>query len=218
MIEYSSDQRFFITGKTGSGKSFFARHLTRGLPRLIVLDPNFKLDDWGLEEWNRDTKKALLEGDDVRIRVTWTERGSSSDFWDEVMWEVFEAGDCVLYIDEVYSLAPQGKWMPVVMQKIYTQGRTLGLGAISASQRPRWIPPFCISEAEHFIAFRLNKKLDREYMSEFMGDEVRDPIPPEDPHGFWYYNIHQLDSEYVKKLDIGRGDGWGKFDLEIEDD
>lgn len=216
-IEYHTSERFFITGKTGTGKTFFARYLTQTLPRLVVLDPKFTLSDWGLEEWNKETRQALREGEDVRIRVTWEEGGDSVEFWESVMWVIFECEDVVVYIDEIYSLAPQGNFNPPVMQKIYTQGRELGIGAIGASQRPRWIPGFCMTEAEHFVMFRLHKKKDRIHMSEFMGDQVIEGIPADDPHGFYYYHVKENDPEYIEILDIGRGEGWGKFELEIEE-
>jgi len=218
MIEFSSDERMFITGKTGSGKTYFSRYLTRSLPRLVVLDPKFSLGKWGLSEWNKESRKALSEGENIRIRVTWTERGESMKFWDSVMWEVFETSNVVIYIDEIYALAPQRNWMPEIMQRIYTQGRELGIGVIGTSQRPRWIPPFTITECEHFVMFRLQKKDDRIYMSDYMGDQVIEPIIPGDPHGFYYYNVYWNDPIYIRKLETGHGEGWGEFEKEIDDE
>ena len=217
-IEIYDNQRGFITGKTGSGKTFFARHITRTLPRLVVFDPKFTLADWGLEAWNRETRRALSEGDPIQLRVTWTERGESTVFWEDVMWEVLEAGNCLLYIDELYSLSAQGKWIPEALQRIYTQGRELGVGAIGVAQRPRFIPQFVITECEWFMRFRLQKKDDRMYMSEFMGDEVIERIPASDPHGFWYYNVGWNEPLYVDRLRIGHGDGWGEFEEAIEEE
>lgn len=218
LIEIFDDQRGFITGKTGSGKTFFARYITRTLPRLVVFDPKFTLGDWGLEEWNRDTRKALLEGEDLQVRVTWTERGESADFWETVMWDVLDAGNCLVYIDEFYSLTPRQNWIPEPLQKIYTQGRELGVGAIGVAQRPRFIPQFVITECEWFIRFRLQKKDDRVYMAEFMGDEVIPRIPASDPHGFYYYNVRWNSPIYVDRLRIGRGDGWGDFEDLIDEE
>jgi energy-coupling factor transporter ATP-binding protein EcfA2 len=219
MIEFSSNERMFITGKTGSGKTYFSRFLTRALPRLVVLDPKFSLGPWGLSPWNKESRKALAEGEDIRIRVTWTERGESEKFWDAVIWEVFETSNVVIYSDEIYSLSPRPLWMPEIMQRIYTQGRELGIGVIGVSQRPRFIPAFCMTESEHFIMFRLQKKDDRKCMSEYMGDQVIEPIPPVDPHGFYYYNVYWNDPIYIRKLETGHGEeGWPEFEKEIDDE
>lgn len=211
-IEIDSSDRVFITGKTGSGKSFLARELVRPLERLVVLDPKFSLGSWQLSDWDKDSRELLRNGDPVQIRVTWQERGESIEFWDDVLWECFESGNLTVYIDELYSLAPQGNWMPEVMQRIWTQGRELGIGAFSASQRPRWIPPFTVSECEHFFVFRLLKLSDRKFMSDFMGDDVLIPIPHDAPYGFYYYNVYWQEPIYVPGLQVGHGDLWGDFE------
>lgn len=214
-ITIGSDERCFITGKTGSGKTYLARHLLRTLPRLVVLDPKATLEKWRLETWQKESRRALREGDEVRVRVLLDPTRDPTEFWEGVLEEVYQAGNCTVYIDEVYSLAPQGTWAPPVMQAIWTRGRELGIGAFAASQRPRWVPKFILSEAEHFFAFRLLLRADREYMAEFMGEQVALEIPREHEHGFWYMHVRDYDPLYVERLDIPQGPGLGEFEVEV---
>ena len=43
---------------------------------------------------------------------------------------------------------------------------------------------------------------DRTRLAELMGEEVLDPIPVSDPHGFWMYNIYWDYPVYVDQLRI----------------
>jgi len=50
-IQIESDQRLISVGKTGSGKTFLMKYLTRKLNRLMVLDPKAMIDP---AEWHLD--------------------------------------------------------------------------------------------------------------------------------------------------------------------
>lgn len=184
-ITLRANERLFVCGKTGTGKTYLMRHLTQRIKRLIVLDGKGTLGSWGLEPWDRDTRRALKAGEELRARVIYNALGTPPiDFWESVLDTVFEAGNVTVYVDEMYLIVEAGTRAPAILTALYTQGRELGIGMWAGTQRPAWIPLVCMSEAEHFFMFRLNMEEDRKRMSAFMGERVLQPV--QDEHGFYY--------------------------------
>lgn len=214
-IQINPDQRTFVTGKTGSGKTFLVKRLIRPLSRVVVLDSKGTLDKWGLEEWDRDSRKKLGSGEDVRVRVAIEPGRDPARFWEDVLEEVYNAANVMLYIDEASQIA-QGANPSPWLNSVWTRGREFGVGAIAASQRPRQIPRILISEAEHVLIFRLNLQGDRDYMAEMVGEtgrvwpwedpdeaevrSTREALPYDEPHGFWYMNMASDAPIYVPGL------------------
>jgi energy-coupling factor transporter ATP-binding protein EcfA2 len=196
-----SSDRVFIAGKTGSGKTFLARHLTRKLPRLVVLDGKGSLSDWNLIPWDGNTRRALIAGEPVRSRVTAPLKGDVKEFWETVLGLCYFAGDLTIYIDEVYAITPPNTNPGPNLWACYTRGREFGVGVWSSTQRPVWIPLISMSEAEHYFCFRLNLGEDRKRLSAFMGEPVLTPIP--DEHGFYYSRAEWDKPIYKTKLTPG---------------
>lgn len=186
-----SDERVAIVGKTGSGKTYLSRVLTWGLERLVCFDPKSTLglaQDWRLEDWTAKGRRDLLAGKPVRLRVP----GPSPDDNPETYWlpylrDLYDAGDVVLFIDEVYGVIPPGKTPSPELTALYTRGRELGIGVFAASQRPKLVPLFMLSESDWFFTFRLLLEDDRKRMAEVCGPDVM--ASPSDPYGFWLYNV-----------------------------
>jgi hypothetical protein len=216
-IAIEADERSYIVGRTRSGKSTLARYLLRSPRRLVACDPKRSLGDWKLESWNRETREALLEGRDVRVRVTPEPGAKPEEFWETILRTVFNAGDCILYVDEVYLLteseSPTG--YPPALRDIWTGGGEQGIGAFAISQRPRFIPKYLISEAEHFFVFRLLLEADRQYVADFTHPRLEQKIPLEHKHGFWYMSIFDDEPIYIPQLETGHGEGWGQV-MELE--
>jgi len=214
-ISIQTNERVYIVGKTRSGKTFLARHLLRPVRRLIVADPKAGLASWGLQDWNHETIRSFEEGEDVRLRIVPEPGQDLEQFWDEALWMVYEVGDCVLYIDEAYLLT-EGNRYPQSLMFIWTTGRERDIGAFSVSQRPRHIPKYLISEAEHFFVFRLLIEEDRKYVAGFTHAAMVAPIPRDDSHGFWYMSLEMLEPIYVSQLPSDHGDEWGEL-AELEE-
>lgn len=215
-ISIGSDERCYITGMTGSGKSFLSRHILRTLTRLVALDPKGSLGKWRLEAWNNDTRRALADGKDVRVRVP-LNPARDVDQWDETLWAAYNAGNCTVYVDELYLIISESGRGSSILRAIWTQGRERGIGAFAISQRPSWIPKYVISEAEHKFMFHLEIEDDRKYMAQFMGKQVIEPIPVEDHHGFWYKHIRSRQPIYVERLPVEHGEGLGEFEVSVSE-
>lgn len=198
-IHIDSNDRVAIFGQTGSGKTFLSRYLLARVARLVVFDPKGTLrGQWRLQEWTHKTRKDLLDGDPVRVRV-----GAPLDGdWSPYLWDIYDAGDCTLYVDEMYGLVPVGKRPPDALNALYTRGRELGIGVVAVSQRPRWIPMQMISESSWFFGFRLMLEDDRRELAQIMGPMVLDRTT--DRYGFWTFHAEWDQPLYTPQLVVQR--------------
>ncbi len=218
-IVIATDERVFLAGRTKSGKTFAARELLAKIPRLVVCDPKASdsIERWRLAPWDRESQRLLRNGEPVRTRVKRDPTQREDEFWDEVLFECWNAGNVVVYIDEVYLLKPESGGYPRYLSLLYTTGRERGIGTWASAQRPTFIPMVLMSEAEHVFAFRLLREDDRSTLAKNTHPVLEQQIPPEDKHGFFYWNIDQDTPLYYPSLDSGHGEGWGDLgDLEPE--
>jgi hypothetical protein len=198
-IQITSNQRVFTAGRTGSGKTFLEHHILAGIKRLVALDPKGTLGSvtspgWNLTDWSDKGRKALLAGEPVRLRVPAPLNGD----WTPYLWDVYRAGNVVLYVDEMYGVVPPGKAAPEPLIACYTRGRELGIGVHAATQRPAWVPLVTMSEADWFFVFRLTLDEDRRRLASFMGASVMSPI--RDRYGFYSYHPEWDDPIYTPRL------------------
>jgi energy-coupling factor transporter ATP-binding protein EcfA2 len=201
-ISLKSNERVLLCGKTGSGKTYLARYITRPLKRLVVLDGKGTLGEWGLEAWNSKTMRDLRRGDNVRLRALPPIGTNFLEYWEEVISACFQAGNVTIYIDELYAVCPPNKNPSDALWSAYTRGRELGVGVWSATQRPVWIPLFALSEAEHFFVFRLQLMDDKSRLAAFMGNSVLQSI--KDPHGFYYSRPDLEKPIYSERLEVNQ--------------
>lgn len=198
-IKLKSNERVLITGKTGSGKTYLARYLTRAVRRLVVLDAKGTLKSWGLEDYTTAARSKIVSGEPVRVRILPPFGGDPLEFWDEALSVVYAAGNCTVYIDELYAVCPPNLRPSNVLWSLYTRGRELGVGIWASTQRPVWVPLFALSEAEHFFMFRLQLDEDRKRMAAFMSPVVIRSI--RDEHGFFYSLAGMDEPEYITRLE-----------------
>ena len=64
------------------------------------------------------------------------------------------------------------------------QGREIGITGIVCTQRPTRVPPAIMSEADHVFVFTLNRRDDRDTVSETIGDYSGPAVW----HGFVYWH------------------------------
>jgi DNA helicase HerA-like ATPase len=198
-----SNERMFLCGKTGSGKTFAAKYILKPFNRLVVLDVKDQLQDWNLAPWDREARRLLKSGQPIRTRVVVPIGKDPAEVWDGIFEDVLSSGNCHLYIDEMYGVVPPNTQASPLLWAVITRGRSMGIGTTSASQRPAWVPLVALSESEHFFVFRLTLDEDRKRMSNFMGPAVLGTIG--DKHGV-YYSYATWDAPlYMERLPLGPG-------------
>lgn len=173
-VEIAPNERVLFVGKTGSGKSYAAKLLASRLARLVVVDTKGGVEqsdpaNWpGMLPWDREGRRRLNEGYAARLLV----RPAIGEDLEPIFRAVYEAGNAVIYLDEMYGVLPPGSRPGPWLSALYTRGRGRGIGVWAASQRPIWIPVFAKSEADWFLLFRLQDADDRRHMVGYMGEEA----------------------------------------------
>lgn len=197
-------QRVAFAGKTGSGKTYAANYLLKPIRRLIVIDPKMQLvsdKKWRLEPPTKDAWRALRKGEYARIGISQPPAIDNEGFpiWDSIFELAWEVQDIVIYIDEMYSVAKNGR-LSYPLRRLYTQGRTMGIGVWASTQRPSWVPMEMFSESEWSFTFTLRIIDDRKKVARSLGfDQVIEPI--RDLHGFWVAYVTWPEPMYFNQLD-----------------
>lgn len=209
IFDLRTDDRVFFCGQTGTGKTYLARALTRGIRRLVVLDPKNRLQPWRLDAWDRESERLLRIGEPLRARVPGPK---APEEWEDVLAQLYSAGNATVYVDEAYLLSEEGKGFPRTLSTLYTCGRELGIGTWASAQRPAWMPRVMLSESQHVFAFYLLLEDDRKALAANLHPDLAAEIPPEDAHGFNYWNHRQRKPVYVPQYNPeGPGEGWGEL-------
>jgi len=192
------NDRLLLAGKTGSGKTWFARQMLAGLTRLVVIDPKMLLgDDWNIQQPNRLDWLSLQRGNRGRFHIIPPIIDNLPLWYEELFAQLYRIGDLTIYIDETYAVSPPGSKPGKWLTALYTRGRELGIGVWAATQRPAWIPLFFSSEADWLAMFRLNLEVDRDRLSGIAGQSVLGRIP--DLHGFWLYHVGDDNAVYYSE-------------------
>lgn len=199
-IEFKRNQRMFICGKTGSGKTELAKRTFGECPNGIVYDIQHenKLEELGtiIHE-----KEKL---DYTQAKIVYQPEDDSKSFFDSFCEELFYSQtNIVLYVEEVEDLAPNNAITPN-FRKYIRRGRKLGLGCIMVSQLPSKVDKLCISQADHVIVFRMFEPNHIEYIAECAGLSRRQvkPIYHMEDYQFFYYSPGK-EPVIMNPIDIG---------------
>ncbi len=190
-------QRVLIAGRTGSGKTHFARWLARQMSGGIVLDP--KADDAWLDLPGAVVVPGYeipedLASPDPERRIRWAilrpppgELSEMAMAFDGVLADVIARWhDLTVVVDELYTLHISGRPGPG-LTGILTRGRSRGISAIMCTQRPRWISRFTLSEADALAVFALTLPADRKPFYELSGKKIFLKMLP--PREFLWYIV-----------------------------
>lgn len=174
--------RVTIVGRTGSGKSVLARTLLGSFSRAVLVDPKGRatLADWPIVYGSAAFQKAWPVTPRIIVRPG---AGEDRRRWlDAIAWHVFRTGETAFNLDDTMGVVSANQSAPG-LEAILGQGRELGITGIVCTQRPTRIPPAIMSEADHIFVFTLNKRDDRETVSETIGDYSGPAVW----HGFVYW-------------------------------
>jgi ABC-type dipeptide/oligopeptide/nickel transport system ATPase component len=182
-IHLKNDERVVIVGATGSGKSVLAKHFLPRLNRVVVIDPKhtFRLDGFKI----RKGLPALGSNWRMIYRPGKSEDGEMGDLFEQL----FKLKNCTIYCDELATLTEKFPYATEVLGDIARTGRERHVSVWTALQRPRWVRVF-FAEAESMFIFNLRGEDDRDYMSKFTAEIVREPI---EKFTFWYYHPNNID-------------------------
>lgn len=166
----SPDERVTIVGKTKSGKTQLAKRMVQEFNSVLILDFKHTIRITGIEITS-DTarlKNLGVEFPHIIFRVPheWEEAQLNELF----KW-AFIRENTLIYIDEGFSVGTNSSY-PKYLKIIAVQGREKNVTLWSLFQRPRGVPKFLVTEAEHIFAFWLNDENDRAYISELAQTDI----------------------------------------------
>lgn len=161
-------------GKTGSGKTEFAKFLLREISQkmnVVIIDTkHFWLGEnpvWEKHSAIRKFFKKQLPGTidrphlvkkydpDLKVQVFQPDMYDKS--LEKFCFDVLKFRNCYFYIDESDGIATATS-VPLGLRKIWKQGRVLKVGAAEGSQTYSGIPKIFKSQAEKFVLFKVGEE------------------------------------------------------------
>jgi len=196
MINLKSNERLFICGHTGSGKSYLLTRIVKGYKRVIFIDPKHEHSLNG-SVLVYDVKGCVNAMKNEQFFVHYKPVEFDSEIINELCKHVYELGNCLVVFDEVSRFA-----YPRVTEyhdRLIRMGRSRGIGVWHTSQRPSFVDNYVISESEHVISFSLSIEADRDKLRGVMGDEAEKTRTLERYH-WLYYSIHEGKAKVCKPI------------------
>lgn len=188
-------QRHMIYGKTGSGKTVVG---------LWALEKrNFLSRPWFVLDFKRDpTIKRIprLVEVDIRDKPTkhpglYVVRPMPGDE-EEVtsfLWKVWQRENTGLFIDEGYMVGRFNKALAAIL----TQGRSKHIPMIGLSQRPSWLSPFWMSEADFHQVMYVTRPTDVKALREWIPGWT--PAQTQD-YTSQYFDVSNNDLTYLRPV------------------
>ena len=196
-LHLAADQRAFVTGKSGSGKTYLATSWVRGWPAGIAIDPKHMLTGADLPGWE------LVLGCDAACRVWGPQHprlrvrpipgdvrpGGPYDRLATLVLMASRPGSSAgWYDDEVLNAAPLGRISPG-LERLIGEGRGRAVPVVLGTQRPIGVHNKVLSEANHLVVFRLVLDGDRAKLASFAGAQLLDPRLLERKHTFAHFDV-----------------------------
>lgn len=186
--------RLFITGSTGTGKTYLARALFASrLPPRLVIDP--KADVAATGGAYADTRQAVTFADPARLPDAGSLRfvprdPFDLDAYDRLARTLWERPGIFVWLDEAGIILP-AQGAPRAMLRLVTQGRARGIGMIALHQRPLEVARAYLGNAEYLAAFRLGHPDDIETLAAHFAMKpalLASALASLAPHGFAWYS------------------------------
>lgn len=187
------NERTVLVGRTGSGKTTLAERFLRYYQYVVTLDIKNRIAWEGYERHQRLESLIRSEHHHLIYAPTFEETepaliGTRRIPWGTYIEAFFEwaytRGNTLVYVDEVMGIT-SGDEMPRYYRAINTRGRELGIGLLSATQRPTRIPQVILSEAETFFVFSVQLPQDIVKVEEITGER----LPTLRGHEFAYARV-----------------------------
>ena len=193
----------FVLGRTGSGKSHWARKFLSGRQRLFCFDPfaetpgvNFAYSD----EQLIDQYDAVCEREDERnVRpVNFSIGSTNPDHADVLGAMAFERGHCMLSLEELSLIFPRRQALPEWCRDLTFLGRHRCCSMLLIAQRAKSIPIELRSQATRIVTFQQTERLDVDWLRDYFGERAGE-IPELDDFQCLDYDARAPREARVKK-------------------
>lgn len=197
-------ERACILGKTGSGKTEWAKYMLRLVSQkmpVIIIDPKEQwLGDyptwetdkkqkgtidkpWLIDEFNPKKWVQVLQPDEL---------GSGDDRLEKLCHDLLQHRNRFIYFDETEGLCTAHQ-VPQGIRRIWKTGRSKGIGAWVATQTPSGIPRIFKSQADKFFTFQVGRE-DVE-LAATIGSALKEEVAELDPFEYLFYDTKDKDMD-----------------------
>ena len=188
-MEIKSNERVFITGKTGSGKSFWIKKHLLQVSRFVFYDPKHEHDDISgtIVRNPADLQAALDQGISNIIYRSFV---INDPEFDQICKIIYNKGNLIFIIDEMAFHVSSSKicdWHSILLRL----GRKRGIGVWNCTQRTRsCLHNTILSETDHIVSFKLMLETDRKKLAESF-DPLFDQANELKEFNWIYYNVRE---------------------------
>lgn len=168
-MRIQSDERVFVCGKTGSGKTTLVKKLLiPEITRFVFYDPKCQevLTDVVVCRKVEEVAEALRNGDD---KIHLQPLDASDENFNSFCRVIFECGNVVLIVDEIARHCGIAS-IPRYFDYCIRMGRSRNIGMVLCTQRPNIVHNNVLSEAEHFFLFQQTHPNDRAKLKGVIGE------------------------------------------------
>jgi DNA helicase HerA-like ATPase len=171
----------FVLGRTGSGKSHWAKKFLASRTRLFAFDPfgalpgvSFARDDDHLIEMY----DALYERETERsFRPSLFAIGSTNPEHVDVLGAMsFERSNCTLALEELSLVFPRRQPIPPWCRDLVFLGRHRGCSLVLIAQRAASVPIELRSQATRIVTFQQTEPRDVAWLGDYYGEQA-DRVP-----------------------------------------
>lgn len=205
-----TDDRMFVAGMTGSGKTTFimkvllAKFKQESSTIFVILDTGNQWEsqkqstlkykkDKPIEITNRTNLKSLEPGYIYVYRPK--PNGYTDGFVGKIFTWAFKAKQVCIVIDEARSFS-KGALMQPELDMIVHQGRKRHVCTIIGSQRPSAIPLDFVTEAQYFAVFHLHNVNDRERLASWISPNFYIEV---DGHNFQFWKPEMKEPVLIRQ-------------------
>jgi hypothetical protein len=195
--------RVFLSGMTGSGKSVLARTLlaTKVNEFVLIFDAKDEIFWNGYQRFTR-LDKLIFANPKRAIYAPNIHELDNPAKWDEFFKYAYLRqkknrkkkllSNTIIYIDEAYAVT-KNEVIPFYYKASLTRGRSLGIETWSATQRPKNIPQFLMSEAENSYIFFHQMPQDKIKLRQTyaVSEDLIESLSMEN-HEFVYVNLNRI--------------------------
>lgn len=162
-----------ILGKTGCGKSWWAKHAVKESERLAVFDP------LGSPEY----RVQWIAPDDIDgMEDAYRQREFRMGIVDPEGLEslgsfAYAYGPVTLVLEEFSTIQDKGQRPPEWLRRLIFLGRHKAVNLVAVAQRAVSIPIELRSQASRIVSFAQHEADDLGWLEEFYGPDITDTVP-----------------------------------------
>jgi len=221
-IRIDPSERLIALGRTGAGKTQWTKSMLRAVNKnypIVIVDPKaFWLGRnpvWaGKREKGTVDKPRLVTQFDKKIAdkrgvqlVQFDAINNLADLnklCDDILEYARTHGEIFVNFDECEGIATATK-TPIGVNKLWKQGRGLGVGAWVGNQRSLGIPEIFKSQAEAFVVFDLPGERDRKDVAYYVHTPEVEAMETVPPFHYWYFHRKLMrHAELMPPLDLSK--------------